>query len=93
MNSVVLSGKLRVQARASRRRLVKYDERGYRIGESNPAAILTDRDVELMLELRAEGMSYAQLAEKFECSIHTVESICQFRRRSVTPARIVEDRS
>ncbi len=93
MNSVVLSGKLRAQARLGRRRLLKFDDRGNRIGESNPAAKLSDRDVELLLELRAEGKSYSWLSEKFECSIHTVESICQYRRRSLTPARIVEDKA
>lgn len=92
MNSVVLSAKLRAQARLGRRRLLKFDDRGNRIGESNPAAILSDRDVELMLELRAEGYSYRWLADKFEVSRETVKSICTFRRRSIVPARVVEER-
>lgn len=95
MISVVLSAQVRAEARRGRRRLLKFDERGYRIGESNPAAKLTDRDVELMLELRAEidekgkpKYSYRWLAEKFECSRETVKSICIFRRRSITASRV-----
>lgn len=94
MNSVVLSGKLRQQARIGRRRLLKFDESGNRIGESNPAAILSDHEVELMLELRREVgpdgrpvHSYLWLAEKFEVSRETVRSICTGRRRACFVAR------
>ncbi|RUR69060.1 hypothetical protein EJP67_18540 [Variovorax guangxiensis] len=94
MNSVVLSGKLRQQARIGRRRLLKFDESGNRIGESNPAAILSDHEVELMLELRREtgpdgrpAHSYLWLAEKFEVSRETVRSICTGRRRACFVAR------
>ena len=82
MNSVVLSAKLRQQARIGRRKLLKFDERGNRIGESNPAAVLSDHDVDLMLELRREGYTYPWLAEKFEVSRETVRSICTGRRRA-----------
>lgn len=81
--------------KAARRRLVKFNERGDRIGESNPAAVLTDRDVELLLELRAEVdergkalHSYRWLAEKFEVSRDAVKSICLGRRRNQSIARV-----
>lgn len=93
MNAIVLSGKIRAQARVARRRLLKFDERGYRIGESNPAAILSDHEVELMLQLRAEGYTYSWLADKFECSRETVKSICTFRRRSIAPVRVIEEKA
>ena len=88
MNSVVLASKLRAEARRARRKLLRFNERGYRIGESNPAAILSDRDVELLLELRAEGFDYEWLAAKFECSKETVKSICIGRRRMQAIAKV-----
>lgn len=62
---------------------------GKRIGEGHPRAILTDRDVELLLELRDEGWGWKRLASKFECSRRLVRDICAGRRRSQTPARWV----
>ena len=44
---------------------------------------LTDREVELMRELRAQGFSYQILSDKFEVSKSCVAMICQFRRRVV----------
>jgi hypothetical protein len=82
MNSVVLSGKLRTEARMGRRRLLKFNEEGRKIGDCHHRAILSDRDIELMLELREEGKTYQWLVEKFEVSRSTVQSICLGRRRN-----------
>jgi DNA invertase Pin-like site-specific DNA recombinase len=82
MNSVVLSAKLRQQARIGRRKLLKFNEDGRKIGESHHRAILTDHEIDLLLELREQGMSYALLVEKFEVSRATVQSYCLGRRRN-----------
>lgn len=50
------------------RKYVAVNEAGHVVGEDHPRAVLTDHDVDLLLELRAEGMSYRWLALKFEIS-------------------------
>lgn len=69
---------------------VQLNERGNRIGESNPRAELTDHDVELCLQLRAEGYSYGWLAVKFEVAKSTVQSWCQGTRRAQLPVKVKE---
>lgn len=58
------------------------------IGEHHHSAKLSDDDIELILELRDAGLSYGQIAAKFddEPRIHrqTVYDICSGRRRSQT---------
>lgn len=66
---------------------VAVNDAGLRIGEDHPNARLTDHEVELIRQLRDEGMSYRALAEKFECSRWTVGRICRFERRNCQPAR------
>lgn len=77
------------------RRILYLNMRGNRIGESNPMAELTDRDVELLLELREEKHedgtlkhSLQWLADKFEVPKSTVSDICSGRRRGQAPARV-----
>lgn len=60
---------------------IKVNERGLRVGESHPRAVLTDHEVDLMLELREEGYSYSWLARTFEVHKQTVAKICQGVRR------------
>lgn len=93
MNSVVLSAKLRQQARIGRRKLLKFSENGRRIGESNPKAVLTDHEVELMLNLREEGYSYPWLSDKFEIPVMTVRSICRGRTRGIAAVRVVVEKA
>jgi hypothetical protein len=76
-------------------RVIKLNLRGNRIGESNPMAELSDRDVELLLEMRAETdeagspkYSLQWLADKFEVPKSTVSDICSGRRRNQAPARV-----
>lgn len=76
-------------------RVVKLNLRGNRIGESNPMAELTDHEVELMLDMRAEvnedgtpKYSLQWLADKFEVPKSTVSDICAGRRRGQAPARV-----
>lgn len=76
----------RAVARRGRRRLL-YGENGYRIGETHRRAVLTDHEVELLLELHAEGKSHAWLAEKFEIPKVSVWSICSGRTRGQAAVR------
>lgn len=61
---------------------IKVNERGLRVGESHPRAVLSDHEVELLLELRGEGYSYEWLAKKFEIHKQTVAKICRGENRS-----------
>lgn len=74
----------------SKRRLA-VNARGFRIGESHHRAKLTEDDVDLILYLRDEGLSYAAIASKFDdgmtVSKSTVRDICQGRIRAQTPDR------
>jgi transcriptional regulator len=40
-------------------------------------AILTDRDVDLVLELRSAGWLYREIAAKMEASKSTIKDICK----------------
>jgi DNA-binding Lrp family transcriptional regulator len=58
--------------------LIRRNSQGYRIGECHHNAKLTDDDVRLIRELREDfGLPYAEIAEKFECSLWTVRDICK----------------
>lgn len=65
---------------------VAVNERGIRIGQYHQNATLSDRDVDLMLDLRAAGWGWRRLSAKFECSKRTVRDICAGKRRSQIPA-------
>jgi hypothetical protein len=55
------------------RRHVWVNDRGYRVGQDHHRAKLTDHEVELVLELLAEGLSTAQVAQKMDIAKRTVE--------------------
>lgn len=78
--------------------VVTYNERGNRIGESNPRAKLTDHEVDLIREMREERCpdgsyrySLGFLALRFKIPKSTVQDICSGRRRAQTPARVKEE--
>lgn len=50
-------------------------------GEQHPRAKLSDHEVELMRELRAQGKSYRWLAAKFEISLQQAWRIGTYRSR------------
>lgn len=66
-------------------RIVKVNERGLRIGEDHQHATHTDAEIELARQLHTDGMSYKQLAEKFEVSKSTIAGWVKFRRRGQHP--------
>lgn len=66
-------------------RMIAVNDRGLPVGESHPRAVLTDHEVGLLLELRAEGFSLAWLATKFEVSKSCVAKICRGEHRAQIP--------
>lgn len=77
--------------------VVQLNERGNRIGQSNPMAKLTDHEVELLLELREERdesgrrkYGYGWLAKKFEVSRSCVQWLCNGGRRGQAAVRVKE---
>lgn len=65
--------------------------RGYRIGESHHRAKLADADIELILYLREEGLTYAAIAAKFDDGVtvskSTVRDVVKGRIRAQFPTR------
>lgn len=76
-------------------RLIQMNSAGRRVGESNPRARLSDHEVALMRELRAElnadgspKYTLQWLADKFEVPRWTVVDICSGRRRTQQPVKV-----
>lgn len=69
----------------AKRRLVAVNDKGYVIGEDHHRAKLTDHEVDLVLALRAAGMSQELVAEKMEISRRTVRDIEACNTRAQTP--------
>jgi len=68
------------------RHIVGVNERGMRVGEDHQNAKLSNHEVDLIRALREEhGMTYAQIAEKFEIAKETVADIVKCRRRAQVP--------
>ncbi len=86
VGEVVGGGEAQKTARSRSTRLIAVNERGQVIGEGHPRAVLTDHDVELLLELRGEGYSLSWLADKFEVSKSCVAKICRGEHRAQLPA-------
>lgn len=73
-------------SKIAKTRMLAVNERGLRIGESHPRAVLTNHEVGLLMGLRDEGYSYAKLAKVFEVHKGTVAKILSGQRRCQTPA-------
>lgn len=72
-------------------KLVFVNDRGKRIGEDHHRAKLTDADIDLVFELREAGLSYLEIASKFDdieggISRSTIRDILKGRRRAQMPA-------
>ena len=68
-----------------RYRAIPTTDRGGTLGLYNPSAKLTDHDIKLMTELRADGMPARVIAEKFEVCIQTVYNVTTGKTRAVEP--------
>jgi len=60
------------------------NEKGRRIGDSHWNAKLTNHEVDLLLKMHDEGMTYGALAAIFDISKRSVRDICSGRRRCQT---------
>lgn len=69
-------------SKAAKNRVVAINERGHVVGESHPRAVLTDHDVDLVFELREDGMSIGRIAKAMEVSKGCVAHILAGRTRS-----------
>jgi DNA invertase Pin-like site-specific DNA recombinase len=69
------------------RKLVGVNEKGLRVGQDHQRAKITDHAVELIRSLHEGGMSYGEIAKKFEISKTLVCYICRYERRAQTPSR------
>lgn len=63
------------------------NERGQRVGESHPAARLTDHEVELLLTLHDDGWGCRRLSRHFEISKTAVRKIINGKCRQQRPCR------
>lgn len=70
-------------------KLVALNDSGRRIGQHHPRALLLDCEVDQVLALLEGGLSYAEVARKFEVSKSCVAHIATGRRRSQSTARTV----
>lgn len=68
-------------AYAMPKRIVRVNERGLRVGEDHPNAKLTDHEVDMLLQLRADGYGWKRLAKTFEISKAQVRRICAGKSR------------
>lgn len=69
------------------KRTVGVNELGLRVGEDHVNAKLTNHEVDLLLELRGQGWSYQQLADKFDLSKSGARKICKGVNRCQQPSR------
>lgn len=69
------------------KKLIAVNERGLRIGEDSGQAKLTNAEVQRLLELRDEGLSYRKLSTIFEISKSHARYICKGRWRCQVAVR------
>jgi hypothetical protein len=74
-------------------KLVFVNENGKRIGQDHHRAKLTDSDIELVFYLREAGLSYRQIANKFDdipggIGKSTIRDILTGRKRAQVPAAV-----
>lgn len=65
-------------------KVVRVNEKGYRIGDDHQNAKYTDGEIEMVLVLRDSGLSYGLIAKKVEMPKSTVRDICSGKRRCQT---------
>lgn len=65
------------------------NEQGVRIGEDHQNAVLTNHEVDLLLQMRRDGMGYRKLSAAFEISKAQVRRICHGQQRCQLAANYV----
>lgn len=65
-------------------RRVGVNERGHVVGQDHHRAKFSDHEIDLMIELIADGMPQKLVAEKFECSRSAVSYYARGLRRGQT---------
>lgn len=65
-----------------RKRSVSVNDHGHVVGEDHHRSRLSDHDIDLIRDLRADGMTYQAIAIKFEIDKGLVRDYCKGRRRS-----------
>lgn len=78
------SGNSKILQVRARRTTTGVNDRGHVVGEDHHRAKLSDHDCWLICELKCEGLSYRQIAAKFEVSRETIADIVKGRRRAQT---------
>ena len=73
-------------------RMVAVSRLGARIGEDAPGAKYTDDEVDRVLAMRADGMSYREIARIMDIPKSTVWAICRGLLRSTMVDRWVKKR-
>jgi hypothetical protein len=63
------------------RKFVAVNERGLRVGEDHPKAVLTDAEVVRLLDLHDSGIGYKRLARMFDISRSQARNYCKGRQR------------
>lgn len=74
-------------------RFVAVNERGFRIGQDHPKAVLTDAEVARLLDLHEQGFGYKRLAKMFDISRSAARNYCKGRQRCQLPARWAETKT
>lgn len=68
------------------RKLVAYNELGFRIGETHPRSTISDELVETVREYHEDrGWSYERISRRFKLSYPTVAKLCRYERRAQVP--------
>ena len=62
--------------------LVQIGEYGKRVGETHGRAKLSDHEIDLVRQLKEEGMPAAEIASKMEISKRYVYKVVNFERRA-----------
>jgi hypothetical protein len=63
---------------------------GKLVGDSHPNARFSDHEVELMRQLREQGMKIVDIARRFGCSRAQAGKVCNYKSRCTTAAKLLK---
>lgn len=66
---------------------VQIGEYGKRVGESHGRAKLSDHEIELIRQLKEQGMPAGEIAQKMECSRRYIYKLVNYERRASVVAQ------